>query len=103
MSILADLKMYGRFAWGLRGFLRHTITLEEAASEVQRIRDAAVSVNSDVLVLCHGGPIAELEDVEFIIKHTEGLAGFQGGSSMERIPVERAITQQVRRFKEIRA
>jgi predicted TIM-barrel enzyme len=79
-----------------------TISLDQAAQKVQRIHDAIKSVNPDTLVLCHGGPVSEPEDFEYIIKNTEGIAGFYGASSMERLPVERAITQQVRRFKDIR-
>ncbi|MDF5759170.1 phosphoenolpyruvate hydrolase family protein [Spongiactinospora sp. TRM90649] len=77
------------------------ITLEEAARRVQEMRDAAVSVNPDVIVLCHGGPIAEPQDVRFIQRHTEGVAGFFGASSMERLPTERAIAEQVRAFAEV--
>lgn len=78
------------------------LTLEEAAKRVQEIHDAAKSVNPDVMVICHGGPIAEPEDVEYIFSHTKGIAGFFGASSMERIPVERAIKEQVERFKYLR-
>jgi len=78
------------------------LTLEEAAKRVQEIHDAAKSVNPDVMVICHGGPIAEPEDVEYIFAHTKGIVGFFGASSMERIPVERAIKEQVERFKYLR-
>ncbi|MBC7809677.1 MAG: phosphoenolpyruvate hydrolase family protein, partial [Burkholderiales bacterium] len=52
-----------------------------------------------VLVLCHGGPIAEPEDARYILDHTEGIAGFFGASSIERLAVEPAIEEQARRFK----
>jgi len=78
-----------------------SMTLEQAAERVQRIRDAGKSVNPDVLVICHGGPIADPKDVEFILKNTRGIVGFFGASSIERLPVERAITQQVTYFKSI--
>jgi len=78
------------------------MTLEEAAERVQAIHDAAKEVNPDVLVICHGGPIAEPEDAAYILAHTKGVAGFYGASSMERLPTERAISEQVSRFKEIK-
>ena len=77
------------------------MTLEQAAERTQRIHDAAKQVNPEVLVICHGGPIAEPKDVEFILKNTRGIAGFFGASSVERIPVERAITGVVQEFKSI--
>jgi len=77
------------------------MTLEEAVTRIQRIHDAAKSVNSDILVICHGGPIAEPEDAKYILQNTEGIVGFYGASSMERLPVERAITEQVRKFRKI--
>jgi predicted TIM-barrel enzyme len=78
-----------------------SLTLDAAAQRVQAIRDAGVSVNPDVLVICHGGPIAEPEDARFILEHTEGVHGFFGASSIERLAVERAITEQTRAFKQI--
>lgn len=77
------------------------MTLEEAATRIQRIHDAAKSINPDILVICHGGPIAEPEDAKYILQNTKGIVGFYGASSMERLPVERAITEQVRKFREI--
>jgi predicted TIM-barrel enzyme len=77
--------------------------LDEAARRVQAMHDAAKSVRSDVIVLCHGGPIAEPEDAEYILSNTHGVAGFFGASSMERLPTEVAITEQVRRFKKLKA
>ncbi|MFC2045266.1 phosphoenolpyruvate hydrolase family protein [Chloroflexota bacterium] len=78
-----------------------SVTLEQAAEKTQQIHDAAKKVNPDILVICHGGPIAEPQDVEFMLKNTRGIAGFFGASSVERIPVERAITGAVREFKSI--
>jgi len=81
----------------------HTaLTLDESAKRVQAMRDAAVKVNPEILVLCHGGPIAEPQDAQYILEHTEGIAGFFGASSIERLATEPAIEEQARRFKAIR-
>jgi predicted TIM-barrel enzyme len=77
------------------------VTLAEAAERVQEMRDAAVAVNPDLLVLCHGGPIAEPADAAHVLASTTGVVGFFGASSMERLPTERAIAQQAREFKSI--
>jgi predicted TIM-barrel enzyme len=77
------------------------MTLDEAAKRVQAMYDAAKSVRKDVLVLCHGGPISEPEDAAYILNHTQGIAGFFGASSVERLPTEKAITECVRKFKGI--
>lgn len=77
------------------------LTLEQAAERVQAIRDAAAAVNPDIIALCHGGPIAEPDDARFILEHTTGVAGFFGASSMERLPTEVAITENMQRFKRI--
>jgi len=77
------------------------LTLEESAERVQQMHDAAKRVNPDVLVLCHGGPIAEPADAQYILDHTEGIVGFYGASSMERLPVEPAISGRVREFTEM--
>jgi predicted TIM-barrel enzyme len=78
------------------------ISLDDAVAKVQSIHDAAKSVNSDVLVLCHGGPIARVEDATYVLQHTKGIAGFYGASSMERLAAEAAITETTRKFTEIR-
>jgi predicted TIM-barrel enzyme len=78
---------------------RTHITLEESAQRVQTVHDAGKKINPDVLVLCHGGPISEPEDAQYILEHTEGVVGFFGASSVERLPTEVAITECVRRFK----
>jgi predicted TIM-barrel enzyme len=77
------------------------LTIEESARRVQAIRDAAVSVKPDIIALCHGGPIAEPEDAQYVLAHTSGVAGFFGASSMERLPTEVAITENMKRFKRI--
>jgi predicted TIM-barrel enzyme len=77
------------------------ITLEEAAVKVQELHDAAKTVNPEILVLCHGGPIAEPADAQYILDHTEGIVGFYGASSMERLPTELAIKAQAQLFKSL--
>jgi predicted TIM-barrel enzyme len=78
------------------------MTLEEAAAFVQRIVDAGKNERAGVLVLCHGGPIAEPKDTEWIVENTRGVDGFFGASSIERLATEVAITEQTRRFKSVR-
>jgi predicted TIM-barrel enzyme len=78
------------------------VTLEDAAARVQEMHDAARKVKSDVIVLCHGGPIAEPEDAQYIFDHTEGIAGFFGASSIERLATEPAIEGQAAKFKALR-
>lgn len=78
------------------------LTLKESAKRVQEMHDAAKRVKSDIIVLCHGGPIAEPEDAQFILDHTEGIVGFYGASSMERLPVEPAITGRIREFTQLK-
>jgi predicted TIM-barrel enzyme len=80
---------------------RTAMTLDEAVERTQALRDVAASVNPDVIVLCHGGPIAEPEDARYVLDRTTGVAGFFGASSMERLPTETAITDRVRQFKSI--
>ena len=75
------------------------MSLDDAVRRVQSIRDAAVSVSPDVIVLCHGGPIAEPEDARYVLERTTGVAGFFGASSVERLPTEVAIAATVRAFK----
>lgn len=76
-------------------------TLDESVELVQAMRDAAVEVDPDVLVLCHGGPIAEPEDAAYVLQRTNGVVGFFGASSMERLPTEVAMTENMKRFKAI--
>ena len=77
-------------------------TLEDCVKEVQAIRDAAVKVRDDIIVLCHGGPIAKPDDAKFVLERCQGVHGFFGASSMERLPVEEAISGITKTFKEIR-
>jgi predicted TIM-barrel enzyme len=74
------------------------VDLAEGARRVQAMRDAAVRIKPDLLVLCHGGPIAEPADAQYILDHTAGIVGFYGASSMERLPVEPAIMGRVQEF-----
>ncbi len=76
-------------------------TLDESVVLVQAMCDAAKRVNPEVIVLCHGGPIAEPDDAAYVIANTEGVVGFFGASSMERLPTEVAMTENMRRFKSI--
>jgi predicted TIM-barrel enzyme len=78
------------------------VTLENAPAKVQEIVDAATSINPDVIVLCHGGPISEPPDAEYVLHRTKGVHGFYGASSMERLPVEKAITETMKAYKAIR-
>ena len=78
------------------------VSLEDAATRVQAMADAARRAQPDILVLCHGGPIAEPADAQYILDHTEGVVGFYGASSMERLPVEPAITERIREFGRLR-
>jgi predicted TIM-barrel enzyme len=77
-------------------------SINDCVRDVQAIGDAARSRRSDIIVLCHGGPIASPEDAQYVLARTRGIHGFYGASSMERLPVERALTDQVRQFKAIR-
>jgi predicted TIM-barrel enzyme len=76
-------------------------TLDECVTLIQEMHDAARRVRPDILVLCHGGPIAEPADAAYVIERTEGVVGFFGASSMERLPTETAMTENMRRFKAI--
>ncbi len=78
------------------------MTLEDSVSAVQNIADAARGVRSNVIVLCHGGPIAMPDDAAYVLNRTKNVHGFYGASSMERLPVEVAMTEQVRAFKAIK-
>ncbi|KAL8907585.1 MAG: hypothetical protein Q9207_001322 [Kuettlingeria erythrocarpa] len=78
------------------------VSLDDCVTSIQNIRDAAHRINSNVLVLCHGGPIARPEDARYILEKVSGLHGFFGASSMERLPVETAIAETTRTFKDLR-
>jgi predicted TIM-barrel enzyme len=77
------------------------LKLKDCPALVDKWAEAAMRVRYDVLVLVHGGPVAEPADAEFILKNTKNCHGFYGASSMERLPVEVALTEQTRRFKHI--
>ena len=77
------------------------LDLETAAERVQAHCDAAKSVDEDVMVICHGGPIAWPDDARYVLEHTDDVVGFFGASSIERLPTEEAIEEQAREFKEI--
>jgi predicted TIM-barrel enzyme len=80
----------------------HTaMDIDDAVELVQKIHDAGKSVNPDIIVLCHGGPISEPEDAEYVLRRTSGVSGFFGASSIERLPTEQAISGQVKQFKNI--
>ena len=74
-------------------------SLDQCVQEIQAMRDAAVAENPDAIVLCHGGPLAEPDDARYVLDRTEGVVGFFGASSMERLPTEVAMTENMRRFK----
>jgi len=78
------------------------VSLTEAPAKVQEICDAARQINRDMICLCHGGPIAEPQDAQYVLQHTTGVHGFYGASSIERLAAETAIEEQARRFMQIR-
>ena len=77
------------------------LTLEQCPALVDAWAQAALRVNGDVIVLVHGGPVARPEDAQYVMDNAEHCHGFYGASSMERLPVESALTEQTRRFKGI--
>jgi len=76
-------------------------TMEECVAEIQDIVRTSKEINKEVIVLCHGGPIAMPEDAQYILNKVDGVDGFYGASSMERLPTEIAITEQIKKFKSI--
>ncbi|ORY66079.1 TIM-barrel enzyme family protein [Pseudomassariella vexata] len=76
--------------------------LDECVTLIQEIQDVAVQINSEIIVLCHGGPIAAPADAEYVLSRTKGVHGFYGASSMERLPVEEAITNITKSFKNLK-
>lgn len=76
-------------------------TKDECVTEIQNIVATCKEINDDVIVLCHGGPIAMPEDAQYILERVDGVDGFYGASSMERLPTETAITEQIKKFKRI--
>jgi len=77
------------------------LKLEDCPKLIDACAEAARKVRKDVILLCHGGPIASPEDAAYILKSVPGIHGFYGASSMERLPVEIALTEQTRAFKKI--
>jgi len=77
-------------------------SLDQSVTEVQAIADAARQIREDVIVLCHGGPIAMPDDAQYVLDRTEGVHGFYGASSVERLPTEHAIRAQTETFKAMR-
>lgn len=77
-------------------------SLDKAAELIQEMHDHAKKLRPDVIVLCHGGPLAEPEDVQYVLEKTEGIDGFFGASSIERLAAEPAIEKQARRFKDLK-
>jgi predicted TIM-barrel enzyme len=77
------------------------VSLDEAVERVQALHDAAAAVNPEILCLCHGGPIAEPDDARYVIDRITGVVGFFGASSMERLPTEIAMTENMKSFKSI--
>ncbi|MEC9266011.1 MAG: phosphoenolpyruvate hydrolase family protein [Alphaproteobacteria bacterium] len=78
------------------------LKLEDCPALVNSWAEAALSVNPDVLVLVHGGPVAMPADAEYVLKNTDNCHGFYGASSMERLPTEKALTEQTKAFKALR-
>lgn len=81
---------------------RSTLSLEDAPARTQAIADAALKVRRDVITLVHGGPVTSPADAQFVLNRTRNVHGFYGASSMERLPVETAITAQTLAFKKLR-
>jgi len=78
------------------------MSMDKAIEVTMRIADASRKVRKDILVICHGGPFDEPENVSEAMKRMPGINGFYGATSMERLPVERAITAQVKKFKNMK-
>ena len=81
---------------------KDVMSLDEAVTQVKAMLEAAKKTNPDVLVICHGGPIASPEDTQYVLERVPALAGFYGASSMERLPVEIAISENAKRFKSLK-
>jgi predicted TIM-barrel enzyme len=77
-------------------------TLDECVPLIEDIIKTARAIRKDVIVLCHGGPIAEPDDAAHILKKCRSVDGFYGASSMERLPTERAIKEQTEKFTRIK-
>jgi predicted TIM-barrel enzyme len=77
------------------------LKLEQCPALLDEWSEAALKVNKDIIVLAHGGPVAEPEDAEYVLRNSANCHGFYGASSMERLPTERALTEQTRKFKSV--
>ena len=77
------------------------LTLEQTPVLVDAWAEAALKVNKDAIILVHGGPVAQPEDAEYVLRNTRSCHGFYGASSMERLPTELALTEQTRKFKAV--
>ena len=75
------------------------LSLDDCVERIQQIADRAREVNEEILVLCHGGPIASPGDARYVLSKTKGVQGFFGASSVERLPVEKAVTETMKAFK----
>ncbi|PYH46204.1 TIM-barrel enzyme family protein [Aspergillus saccharolyticus JOP 1030-1] len=78
------------------------VSLDDSVRIIQEVRDAVVRINPEVIVLCHGGPVAAPEDAQYVLSRVKGVHGFFGASSMERLPVERAIEENAKAFKGVK-
>ena len=87
---------------GSIGVKTAAMSLDEAVDRVQEMHDAAKEIRGDVIVLCHGGPIATPKDAQYVLERTKGVAGFFGASSIERLATEPAIEDMTREFKSLR-
>ena len=76
-------------------------SLDDCVGLIQEMHDAARKINPDIIVICHGGPIAEPEDAKYILGRVKGVQGFFGASSVERLPTEIAMTENMKRFKSL--
>jgi predicted TIM-barrel enzyme len=92
---------FGLTAKGTIG-AKTTISLEEAAIKAQGWAELARSLKQDIIVLVHGGPVADLEDWRYIAERVKGVHGFFGATTFERLPVERAVAEQIKAFKAVR-
>jgi predicted TIM-barrel enzyme len=77
------------------------LSLKDCPKLIDECAEAAKRVRKDVIVLCHGGPIANPDDAQFVLRNTRGCHGFYGASSMERLPTETALVEQTKRFKNV--
>ncbi|MDN6291843.1 MAG: phosphoenolpyruvate hydrolase family protein [Tetragenococcus halophilus] len=78
-----------------------SLTLDDSVERIKEIVEAGQSVNPDIMVICHGGPIAEPEDAAYVIERVDGIVGFFGASSIERFAAEKGIKEQSEKFKQI--